>query len=681
MADPDSTAPGGAARGGAEDRLDSWKRIAAYLKRDVSTVQRWERREGMPVHRHLHDKLGSVFAYRSELDRWWESRRGGLAAEASGAAPVAPTSPHAEETARTAPARAGRRWAVPAVLATCAAAAVAGGWFAVATDRSWSDPFADMKYIEVAAVGTATRDATISRDGTLVAFLADRDGRTDVWAGEFAGTDYRNLTRGIDDGLVNSAIRPLTFFPDSPTLAIWSRSGEGDIRMLAAPLDGGTPSMFLRAAEVDWSPDGKRLVYHPAAAGDPLVVSETGADGKTTDRVIYAAPPGIHCHFPVWSPDGGYIYFTRGVPNEYWDIWRIRPSGEGLERITTHGTLVSHPVPLDGDWLMYLATDADGSGPWVYAMHVPRRGAYRISSGLESYSSLAASGDGRRFAATVARRRTRLSRIQLVDDGTGPRGAEPTPFFGDGERPRIGPGFVVFTAARGDRRGVWSLENGAARELWSRAGVRIVGAPAIAPDGRRIAFTVDAGGKTALYVFDRDGGNAQLVTDTLALRGSPAWWPDGRSILAAVETDGVPRLTRIRLNGDPPTRLVSEYSLDAVWSPGGDYFVYTGADVGTEFPLRAARADGRPHPVHGLNLTRGARRVAFLNDRPTLIYLDGEVEHKDLWASDLQTGTERRLTNLPPDFIVADFDVSPDGTEIIVDRIETDSTLRLMERQ
>jgi hypothetical protein len=51
------------ARGGRqEDRLDSWKKIASYLKRDVSTVQRWERREGMPVHRHLHDKLGSVFA-------------------------------------------------------------------------------------------------------------------------------------------------------------------------------------------------------------------------------------------------------------------------------------------------------------------------------------------------------------------------------------------------------------------------------------------------------------------------------------------------------------------------------------------------------------------------------------------------------------------------------------------
>jgi TolB-like protein len=58
-----------------EDRLDSWKEIAAYLSRDVTTVQRWEKREGMPVHRHLHDKLGSVYASRAELDAWTRSRK------------------------------------------------------------------------------------------------------------------------------------------------------------------------------------------------------------------------------------------------------------------------------------------------------------------------------------------------------------------------------------------------------------------------------------------------------------------------------------------------------------------------------------------------------------------------------------------------------------------------------
>ena len=59
----------------AEERLDSWKEIAAYLHRDVTTVQRWEKREGMPIHRHLHDRLGSVYAYSAELDAWSQGRR------------------------------------------------------------------------------------------------------------------------------------------------------------------------------------------------------------------------------------------------------------------------------------------------------------------------------------------------------------------------------------------------------------------------------------------------------------------------------------------------------------------------------------------------------------------------------------------------------------------------------
>jgi len=55
--------------------LDSWKEIAGYVKRDVSTVQRWEKREGMPVHRHVHDKRGSVYALSSELDAWLQTRK------------------------------------------------------------------------------------------------------------------------------------------------------------------------------------------------------------------------------------------------------------------------------------------------------------------------------------------------------------------------------------------------------------------------------------------------------------------------------------------------------------------------------------------------------------------------------------------------------------------------------
>jgi len=55
-------------------RLDSWKEIAAYLKRDERTVRRWEQ-EGLPVHRHVHKKQASIYAYKAEVDAWWNNGR------------------------------------------------------------------------------------------------------------------------------------------------------------------------------------------------------------------------------------------------------------------------------------------------------------------------------------------------------------------------------------------------------------------------------------------------------------------------------------------------------------------------------------------------------------------------------------------------------------------------------
>jgi TolB-like protein/Flp pilus assembly protein TadD len=92
-----------------EERLDSWKEIAAYLNRDVTTVQRWEKREGMPVHRHLHDKRGSVYALSSEIDAWRQSRKLSLEEERQEFAAEVPTEPKAHRPAATSRLR---RWLV-----------------------------------------------------------------------------------------------------------------------------------------------------------------------------------------------------------------------------------------------------------------------------------------------------------------------------------------------------------------------------------------------------------------------------------------------------------------------------------------------------------------------------------------------------------------------------------------
>jgi len=65
------------------ERLDSWKEIAAYLKHSVRTVKRWET-EGLPVRRHPHTRKSAIYAYKPEIDIWWNDGRARLAVAGNG---------------------------------------------------------------------------------------------------------------------------------------------------------------------------------------------------------------------------------------------------------------------------------------------------------------------------------------------------------------------------------------------------------------------------------------------------------------------------------------------------------------------------------------------------------------------------------------------------------------------
>ena len=123
---------------------------------------------------------------------------------------------------------------------------------------------------------------------------------------------------------------------------------------------------------------------------------------------------------------------------------------------------------------------------------------------------------------------------------------------------------------------------------------------------------------------------------------------------------------------------MKEYATDPVWDPSGTFLLYSGADVGTTFPVKAVTAAGAPVPLPNLILTRGARHLAFL-DEDALIIMKGDISHKDFWSFDLKTGHERQLTNLARGFTIGDFDISADGREIVFDRVREQSNIVLFD--
>jgi Tol biopolymer transport system component len=163
--------------------------------------------------------------------------------------------------------------------------------------------------------------------------------------------------------------------------------------------------------------------------------------------------------------------------------------------------------------------------------------------------------------------------------------------------------------------------------------------------------------------------------------GAPAWAPDGTLTVGGI-VDGVPRLFSVAVDGGRAVRLVGEHSRDPVWSPDGTFVVYSGADVGTTFPLRAVAPDGSPRPLPPIVLTRGARRLVFLPGAPrTLVVLRGEITHKNVLSIDLDTGREEQMTELPSGFDVRDFDISSDGGSLVFEQFQERSEIALIDRR
>ena len=676
---PQSTRP-------LEDRLDSWKEIAAYLKRDVTTVQRWEKREGMPVHRHLHDRMGSVYASRADLDAWMRGRNPGTGQEGvrqengnNGQLPNPSAQPPREALSRFS-----SKWAFVLLLA------MVGGVLAIGTslwlrttERFWRNPIADGRFQTVTDFDGVEQAAAVSRDGHFVAFLSDRDGHMDVWVTQVGSGEFHNLTHGSVWELVNPSVRTLGFSPDGSLVTFWVRrpggQSGGDIGVWAVPTLGGEPRPYLEGvAEFDWSHDGTRLAYHTPGPGDPLFVSDGSV--RPESRPIFTAPAGLHSHFPLWAPDSSFLYFAQGSLPDKLDIWRIRPNGGSPERITSHSGGVTYPVLLDRRTLMYLASDPDGSGPWLYSMDVERRIPHRLTSGLERYTSLAASADGRRLVVTRTTPNRTLWRLRIGDSPAEISESDRVPLrTSTGFSPRLGANYLLYVSATGTGESIWKLADGTSTELWRGEGARVFGGPAISADGRYVAFSVRQHGQTLLYVMQTDGTNVRVVADSLDLQGEPAWAPDSQSITSAADDHGIPHLFRVSIAGSSPAPFVREYSVDPVWAPDGRFVVYSGPDVGTTFSVKAVTAEAASHPLPALTLTRGARHLAFLPGGRALVFLRGDIQHKNLWVIDLKTGAERQLTNVAPEFDIRDFDISPDGREVVLERVQERSNVVLVD--
>jgi serine/threonine protein kinase/Tol biopolymer transport system component len=640
--------------------------IAAILRREPDwaalpattppTVARLLQRS---LEKDLKRRLRDIADARVELD---DALAGKAPAMVVGRAPIV-----------SAPSR-WRRWAAIILIALASALA---GWSVRRLSPVPDNPLSNATFTRLTNFEGDEAQPTLSPDGKFAAFLSDRDGPLDVWLTQVGSGRFSSLTPESHMPTVRPT-RNIGFSGDGSQ--IWF-GGAPAGRMRIMPMMGGPATPFLvdRAVEVAWSSDGARMVYHTDAPGDPMFVADRAGVGA---KEIFADPiVGGHNHHQAWSPDGRWIYFTRGIQDTWqMDVWRIAATGGQPERLTHHDAYVGFPTPIDDRNVLYIAKDHEGSGPWLWTLDTNSRATRRVAFGTEQYLSIAGSAGHRRLVASVANPSASLWTVPILDhpaeDGDARPMVLPTV---RALAPRVAGRSLFYLSSQGTGDGLWRFEDGKAVEILKGSDEALFEPPAISADGRQVAVILRREGKLRLHVLSADGGDLQSLAEQINIQRSVCWSPDGKWIVAGGIDDRGPGLFKIPLDHSTPVRLIAGTAHDPVWSPSGDLIVYSGANVSVDAPLLAIRPDGTKVELPPIRLRVEGKRYRFVPNGLALVYAQGPFPAQDFWLLDLATKKSRQLSRLTNSAATQSFDVTADGRQIVFDRVRENSDIVLID--
>jgi Tol biopolymer transport system component len=626
----------------AGEKLESWKQIACYLKRDVRTVQRWEKREGLPVHRHAHDKLGSIYAFTGEIDAWSESRRlrnGKKESKGDG--------------------NSRRLWLISLIAIASAAALVvwlvAGGSSAetseIAARRVWSGPDVD-------------RLGGVSPDGRHVAYM---DKAADALAiREIAGGRERPLFSAKHATHAGEAANPL-FSPGGSQLAFaWFNEEEfWDLRVINADgsghrivsrdpgvarmmpcgwSDSGEDVLVIRTRQdgtgqlalVSASGGGERIIktfegwstpirarHSPAAAlaayDRPVSKGDSAQDlfmidsapGQAAGREIPLVVHPADDYLLGWAPDGRSLYFASDRSGDI-DVWKIRVTPQGPA-----GGPVRVMRNIGRAWPLGFASN----GSFYYGLQTGLTDVY--TAGLDS--------GGLRFNAAPVAAAPRFVGANRSPDWS-PGGQEIAwasqiiPFYG-----RFGVRVMIKTLATGAVRVLAPAATMVEHFRWSPDGALFL-STGLGPDGLAALFTIDAtNGAVAVL---RRGGSKEILCE-------PAWHPGGAAVYFKARhggTEPAPLIAFDLAARAEKQLLPAVYRYDV--SPDGRRLAYSSFDSQSEYLRILPLAGGLPREVY--RQPRGSGRIysiAWTRDGRHLLF----SRRGELWRIPAAGGAAEKL--------------------------------------
>jgi len=463
----------------------------------------------------------------------------------------------------------------------------------------------DAPFAVTAAPGWEVQPA-LSPDGTVVAYVSNESGSTDVHT---VGVSGGNRVQITTDAAIEE--RP-GWFPDGTAIAFASnRGGSWGIWKAPAPLGGSSSLLLEDGREPAVSPDGTRIAFVRSDREGCLRIHVAELSDASSARLLVAVPRGP-CRdesWPAWSPDGAEIVFAgdRG-------LWKASLSGGDARPVTNQGEYDVEPVWADGRTILFSSYRKGAFALW----RVPATGLVppqRLTTGAGPERSPSVSRDGRRLSFSSF-----WENIDLVirDIKTGRE--EPYGTNRNEISPHFAPGgeSVVFAVDRQAGSGTelrlqplasWK-PSGPALQLTVDSGSS--SSPQFSPDGRWVAYYRVLDGRRSIWLIPSAGGQpvrfgqpptgASEAADEM----HPAWSGDGRlafvssrggrkDVWAAPIAEGLQAGAARRLTSGPGDKRFP------AWSPDGKWLAFVSTDpAGEEVGVVAADGTGQRQ------LTRGA---------------------------------------------------------------------------
>ena len=528
-------------------------------------------------------------------------------------------------------------------------------WWALSNRTAPPAPLAGGKLTRVVSSEARTHSPSISPDGRMVVYMAEGpDSQFDLYTTRVSGGARIRLT---DDPVREQYPR---FSPDGESIAftIFDQQGVPSVRIV--PALGGPPRVTIPgAADANWSPDSKRLVFVRATPDGNRELAIAGIDGSNPKTVLQADAAYPFLRHPAWSPDARTIAIVRGRGGAAAELWLLSPDG-GTPRVAIKepATIVSEYPSFTSDSRAIVHTSNRGGATNIWSLPLTGERPAQLTTGSGPDDSPSVARDGT-IAYGNARWRDTLD-VHDLRQGTARTLLTHSPHVWG---PVVSPDGSEIALNLGDVDGSWriwtfSLKDGARRQLTSGEAGEVY--PRYSPDGsfvffhtwnapRRIGRIARSGGPVTWLSFGQPGGEGYGEVS-----------PDGKTIAFVRSDREAERIYTAPVSGGAGTLLTS--GTLPRWSPDGSTIAYAidRRYSGGVFVIGANGTGQRQITKDGgwPVWWPDGKRIGFL-----ALGWDGNARIR---VANIKDGVTRTLDNVRLQGSNRPFDVFDDGNRVVV---------------